>query len=184
MQVYLQQGREQGTNGAAAAAAGEEAGLQSGRWTDIAKLLSRKHDRIDPLHALSLLPDGVRDSLACLIIGFVQTTCMPDRDVPGGGGTPFVVPRNDWLCCRFLWHQCCPFWRARCGRRESGDAMHPSSSRCGRRRICSVGRPPSGAARGARHTRHALRYTWPCDLPCRRILDEALSGVLHAGQST
>ena len=52
-QVYLQQGQGSG--------AGDEAAeLNSERWTEIAKLLSRKHDRIDPLHALSLLPDGVR----------------------------------------------------------------------------------------------------------------------------
>ena len=60
-QVYLQQGQSPG-----AGAAGEEAGLNSERWTEIAKLLSRKHDRIDPLHALSLLPDGVRPAYHAL----------------------------------------------------------------------------------------------------------------------
>ena len=54
-QVYLQQGHGAGTG-----AAGDQTGLDSERWTEIAELLSRKHDRIDPLHALSLLPDGVR----------------------------------------------------------------------------------------------------------------------------
>jgi len=34
--------------------------MQNERWMVIAKLLSRKRDRIDPLHALSLLPDVVR----------------------------------------------------------------------------------------------------------------------------
>jgi hypothetical protein len=68
VQVYLQQGRQLGRNGAGGGFEGEEAGLQSGRWTDIAKLLSRKHDRIDPLHALSLLPDGVRGRLTLHVI--------------------------------------------------------------------------------------------------------------------
>ena len=54
LQVYLQQGRDP-----VSGVAGEEAGPDSGRWTEVAKLLSRKHDRMDPLHALSLLPDGV-----------------------------------------------------------------------------------------------------------------------------
>ena len=53
--MYLQQGQGPGTG-----AADDRAELDSERWTEIAKLLSRKHDRIDPLHALSLLPDGVR----------------------------------------------------------------------------------------------------------------------------
>ena len=61
--MYLQQGKGGEKGGVGAVAAEDDVGLQSGRWTDIAKLLSRKHDRIDPLHALSLLPDGVRRRL-------------------------------------------------------------------------------------------------------------------------
>ncbi len=59
LQVYLHQGPGSGPS-----AADDRAELDSERWTEIAKLLSRKHDRIDPLHALSLLPDGVRRAVA------------------------------------------------------------------------------------------------------------------------
>lgn len=79
--MYLEQGQAQGLNGSArswvpsAAGPGGAAGARapgptsaaaaaleplSERWKDVARLLSRKHDRIDPTHALSLLPDGVR----------------------------------------------------------------------------------------------------------------------------
>jgi len=68
LQVYLQQGQGSETN-----AADDRAELDSERWTEIAKLLSRKHDRIDPLHALSLLPDGVCGAVAMLCSIVSQT---------------------------------------------------------------------------------------------------------------
>lgn len=37
----------------------------SAAWGEVARLLSRKHDRIDPLQALSLLPEQVLPLCCC-----------------------------------------------------------------------------------------------------------------------
>lgn len=48
MQVYLEKAQSQ---------AGMDGDPSNTGWGDVARLLSRKHDRIDPLQALNLLPD-------------------------------------------------------------------------------------------------------------------------------
>ena len=54
VQVYLEKDKAEQKKGTAPVQP------SSGGWGEVARLLSRKHDRIDPLQALSLLPDQAR----------------------------------------------------------------------------------------------------------------------------
>ncbi len=55
--MYLERGSDDGSPGGSAP--------DSSNWEEVARLLSRKHGRIDSLHALSLLPGQVRPLLCC-----------------------------------------------------------------------------------------------------------------------
>ena len=69
LQVYLEQGAAgQSASpqlGAGAAEEPAQAGVPLSTWEEVARLLGRKHDRIDPMQGLPLLPGEVRPCQPC-----------------------------------------------------------------------------------------------------------------------
>lgn len=125
-QVYLEQGQPQGSaalswplsaasapSAAAALTARQQqaaAALEplSERWLDVAQLLSRKHDRIDPTHALSLLPDGV--PLAS-VLPFLEGALRSGGEQRRNASVIKSLRRAENLQCREVAIRC----RQRCG---------------------------------------------------------------------
>ncbi len=68
--MYLERGGDDGAPGGSAP--------DSSNWEEVARLLSRKHGRIDSLHALSLLPGQVGPLLGCSGAGVLWS-------LPGAG---------------------------------------------------------------------------------------------------
>ena len=63
LQVYLEGAAGQSASvqlGTGAAEEPAEAGVPLSTWEEVARLLGRKHDRIDPMQGLPLLPGEVR----------------------------------------------------------------------------------------------------------------------------
>lgn len=69
VQVYLERQGDGGTPGGSAP--------DSSNWEEVARLLSRKHGRIDSLHALNLLPGQVSTSESSIALSPIQSEgCM------------------------------------------------------------------------------------------------------------